>query len=243
MSLLAKRYARAAFEAASEKGAVDAVAADLAKVDAALRDAAVRQMMLDPETKRDARRQALDKVMGQAHETSRSLVEVVLRRRREAILSDLSGAFMDLVRQQRGEVEGVVESAKPMADDQLRVLESSVSEVFGKRVTLRASVHPELIGGVRVRVENTLYDGSVATILDDLERRLMEALPSRRPAIRTKANTPRNHPWISKQSEVTERPQEGDRGLFQGDLQASPTSAPSCRSVTASPASTASTSA
>lgn len=175
MSLLAKRYARAAFEAASEKDAADAVAADLEKVAVALRDAEVRQMLLDPQTTRETRSRALDKLMGSAHDTSRALIRVVLERRREAILPDLAEAFAAMVRAQRGEIEGEVESAKPLAEDQCRELEASVSQLTGKRVALKATVNPDLIGGIRVRVENTLYDGSVATALEELERRLMDA--------------------------------------------------------------------
>ena len=46
---------------------------------------------------------------------------------------------------------------------------------MGKNVTLEVAVNPDLIGGVRLRLGNTLYDGSVATVLEELERALMEA--------------------------------------------------------------------
>ena len=83
--------------------------------------------------------------------------------------------FIKLVHDSRGEVEGTVETAKPIDDDELRKIEAAASVTFGKKVSLRVEVDPELIGGIRLRVGNTLFDGSVATALDDLERKLMEA--------------------------------------------------------------------
>lgn len=175
MSLLAKRYATALFEAAEQKGATDAVATDLATVAHALSDARVRAQLLDPRTPRGERKKALERIVGSGNELSRNLIGVLVRRRREAILPELHTVFTALVRESRGEVEGTVETAKPLDDSELRALEAAASTTFGKKVSLRVEVDPELIGGVRVRVGNTLFDGSVATALDDLERKLMEA--------------------------------------------------------------------
>ena len=80
-----------------------------------------------------------------------------------------------MMRAARGEVEGEVETPKPLDQDQLADLEKAASQTFGKRVSLSMRINPDLIGGVRVRVGNTLYDGSIETALEELERRLMEA--------------------------------------------------------------------
>ena len=175
MSLLAKRYATALFEAAEQKGATDAVASDLARVAQVLRDPQVCAQLLDPRTQRGERRAALERIVGGGHELSRNLIGVLVRRRREAILPELDEMFTKLVHDSRGEVEGTVETAKPIDDDELRKIEAAASATFGKKVSLRVEVDPELIGGIRLRVGNTLFDGSVATALDDLERKLMEA--------------------------------------------------------------------
>ena len=74
MSLLAKRYARALFEAAEEKGAIEAVAADLAAIEVAFAEPQVRAMLLDPETPRATRQAALNKVVSSGHELTRNLI-------------------------------------------------------------------------------------------------------------------------------------------------------------------------
>jgi F-type H+-transporting ATPase subunit delta len=151
------------------------VGADLERMAQALRDPALRSVLLDPQTGVAQRRALLAKVIASAHELSRNVITVVLERRRQAILPELHAAFMALARAAKGEAEGVVESARPLSKEQVRELETTFSRHVGRKTTLRTEVLPALLGGIRVRVGNTLYDGSVASALEDLERRLMEA--------------------------------------------------------------------
>ncbi len=75
----------------------------------------------------------------------------------------------------RGEILGVLESAKSVDELAVREMEGRATRLAGKKVTLEVKVDEELIGGVRIRIGNTLYDGSVATAIEDLHRRLMDA--------------------------------------------------------------------
>ena len=45
-------------------------------------------------------------------------------------------------------------------------------ELAARKVELQPRVLPELLGGVRLRLGNLLFDGSVKTALDQLEQRL-----------------------------------------------------------------------
>ena len=175
MSILAKRYARALFALASEKGAVDAVTADLAKVAGAFDDPAARAVLMDPQTKRSERKSVLLRLLGDGHELSSNLIGVLSQRRREDIVPAMHEAFIGLAREARGELEGVVETAVPLDDGQTATVSEAVAKLVGQKVDVRTEVNADLIGGVRVRVGNTLYDGSVATALEELERRLMDA--------------------------------------------------------------------
>lgn len=175
MSLLSQRYAKAIFEVAEKAGAVDAVAGDLSRLSSSLSDPAVRGTVLSPDTKADARQKVLTTMLGDAHELTKNLLGVVLRRRREEVLPELSEAFVAMQREARGEVVGIVESAKLIDTKELAQLESRTTTLVGKKVTLEVKVDDSLIGGVRIRIGNTLYDGSVATAIEDLHRRLMDA--------------------------------------------------------------------
>ena len=175
MSLIAQRYAKAMFEVAKGHDALDAVDVDLGRLASALRDPAANAVVKSPDTRANVRAQIVAKLAGPCHDLTTNLIGVVLRRRREAVLTDLSTAFKDLLRGSRGRILGVVETAKSIDEKGLKSLEEHASKLVAKNVTLEVELNPDLIGGVRLRLGNTLYDGSVATVLEDLERALMEA--------------------------------------------------------------------
>jgi len=175
VSLLAKRYAHALFGAASKVDAVDAVSADLASLQTVLADPTVRAIALDPDSRKQVRSAALRHLVVDAHSLTSNLVEVLLERRREQLLPELHQAFRLLALAMRGEAEGVLETAKEIGEAELARIEETVSRVHGKKVALTVKQNPDLIGGVRIYIGTTLYDGSVATALEELERRLMEA--------------------------------------------------------------------
>ena len=174
MSRLAQRYAKALFEVAHAASSVDEVCTDLDRLSAALSVPANAARVMSPETGVESRGKIVGALLGESHELTEKAVGVVLQRRREAILGELAAAFGDLRRESRGEALGVVETAKPLDDTGLQELTDRASKLAGKKVSLSVKDSPELIGGVKIRIGNTLYDGSVASVIEDLERALMD---------------------------------------------------------------------
>ena len=175
MTLLAKRYASALFTLAKDKGAVDAVAADLASLHSELHAPGASALLSSPDVAADERNQVLGKLSQGRHELIANLIGVLQHRRRLEVLSDLPAAFRELWMLDRGEVEGVAQSAHPLGDDELKALTDLASRLSGKKVVLTAAHKPELIGGVRLVVGNVLYDGSLRAALDQLQTKLQHS--------------------------------------------------------------------
>jgi F-type H+-transporting ATPase subunit delta len=174
-SLLASRYAAAVFAVAEAHGAVDAVAGDLTRLSSALADPAIRAALLHPRTPAARRADLLERAMTGCHEVTASALRAIVRRRREAVLPELAAAFDERVRARRGEALATVETARPLAEAELHELRRLLGDVTGQSVTLTVKENTDLLGGVRVRVGNTLYDGSLASRLTALRKRLLEA--------------------------------------------------------------------
>ena len=174
MTLLAKRYATALHLAAKAQGAVDAVLRDLDALHVAMQDRAVRSLWLSPDVRGAARTRTAQKLGNGRSPLIANLLAVLLRRRRQEVLADLYPAYRALVLQERGEVEGVVETPRPLGQGELAQLEQMAQRLCGRKCSLAVSVRPELIGGVRLLVGNTLYDGSLKSSLAQLEQRLLQ---------------------------------------------------------------------
>lgn len=175
MTLLAKRYASALFALAKEKDATDVVAADLSALHAELHAPHAAALLESPDVPADERRAILDKLGEGRHELVRNTLGVMRERRRLDVLKDLPAAFRALYMQDRGEVEGVAESAHPLTADELSALTGLASRLSGKKVVLTSAHRPELLGGVRLIVGNVLYDGSLRAALDQLENQLQQS--------------------------------------------------------------------
>lgn len=175
MTLLAKRYATALHVLATQQQAVDAVGADLAAVHAALAAPAARALITSPDVTAAERAGVLGKLVAGRHVLVQNLVGVLQHRRRLDVLFDLSPAYRALVMAARGELEGVAETAHPLGADELAALTALAGQLTGKKVQLTVAQRADLLGGVRLRLGNVLYDGSLRASLDQLQQKLQQS--------------------------------------------------------------------
>ena len=70
------------------------------------------------------------------------------------------------------EVKGTV--ARKMNDKQIESFKASLDEILGKKTKLSIEVDPSLIGGIKLRVENTFLDASIHNKLQTLRTELLQ---------------------------------------------------------------------
>ena len=63
-------------------------------------------------------------------------------------------------------------TAHPVNEETKRILSEKLSRFTGKSVRLSFEVDDSLIGGIVTRVGSTVYDGSIRTQLDEMEKTL-----------------------------------------------------------------------
>jgi F-type H+-transporting ATPase subunit delta len=175
MTLLAKRYAEALHALAKGQGAIDAVGSELLALHQALQAPGARALLTSPDVTPAERTRLFAQLAKSSHPLVANLIGVLQHRRRLEVLFDLQPAYRALVMAERGEIEGTAESAHPLDATELQSLTALASRLSGKQVKLTESHRPELLGGVRLRVGNVLYDGSLRAALDQLERKLSQA--------------------------------------------------------------------
>ena len=99
----------------------------------------------------------------------RKAVDRILGSKRRGYLA-LAGEFERLVRLDQLKHTAEVESAAQLPAD-LRVnVQANLAELYGPGITTSFVERPDLIGGMRVRVADDVYDGSVKAGLAALER-------------------------------------------------------------------------
>jgi len=172
---VSRRYAKALFDLAQEKGLLDQVAREFGYVVQMIETqphlrAFMNDVMISPPKKREVLSRVFD---GKISPLVRNFLFLVVQKRREAYLPAMYRAFEELANEALGVVEVEVRSAVPLEEQTARKLEAALVTRLGKRVKFRTQVAPELIGGLVVRVGDTLMDGSVRTRLRRMHERLI----------------------------------------------------------------------
>lgn len=171
------RYATALFALASEQNAAASVEADLESLGAALAESAdLAALIRNPQIGRDATARAMDAVAGVLglSPLTKNFLGVLAGNRRLAVLPQIIHAFAAIAAAARGEVTAEVTSAHPLSDEQLTALGAKLRTREGKDVKISASVDPELLGGLVVKIGSRQIDGSIRTRLNSLAQ-LMKA--------------------------------------------------------------------
>jgi len=74
---------------------------------------------------------------------------------------------VELAADQRDRQVAYVTVAAPLGAEEERRLVASLSAIYGREVTVKQSVNPEVLGGVSVQVGSDLYDGTVLRRLNE----------------------------------------------------------------------------
>jgi F-type H+-transporting ATPase subunit delta len=174
---VARRYARALFDLAQEKGILEQVDREFEMVVGLIEaNPQLRKIMDDVLITAEVKRVLVAKLfLGKVSELVLNFLNLVVRKRREAYFAEMYRAFLDLANEARGIVEVEVRSAVALPDEIIKTLEGKLVARLGKRVKFQTQVVPELIGGLVVRVGDELMDGSVKTRLQRMRSRLIRS--------------------------------------------------------------------
>ena len=165
------RYASALFDLASEQGFVTAVESDLDKLGEALKASPdLSALIRNPKISREDTAKAMDAVSGVLglSPLTKNFIGVLAGNRRLSALPEIVRAFASIAAAQRGELTAEVTSAHALSDDQVAELAQKLKAREGKEVKIKASVDPEILGGLVVRIGSRQIDSSIRTRLNSL---------------------------------------------------------------------------
>lgn len=174
-----RRWAEALFEVAKKANALDDIQRDTERLSAEVSSPKVAAFLFGSSVSQETRVEKFEPLLKELHPKTQSFVRLLFDRRRQDVLTGIGQAFKERVYAETGRVEGVCEVVRPLSDEDLAALATSVGKRLDKTVVLSQRTVPELIGGVRVIVGARLFDASVKGRLENLRERLMSSpLPS-----------------------------------------------------------------
>jgi F-type H+-transporting ATPase subunit delta len=92
----------------------------------------------------------------------------MVHNRRQMMIPEIATEYAKLLDEQEGRVHAEVTLARAVSDEETANIGAQLSRVLGSKVMPRVSVDPSIMGGIIVKVGNTVMDGSVSRRLSKL---------------------------------------------------------------------------
>ena len=173
---IANRYARAIADIVFKRGEAEKVKDELKRfADVFAPDTQAHRVMTSPNVPMTQKRSALEAILRKTKplETTSNALRVLLKNQRFGHLAEILEAFEEEINHRNGFVRAKIETARKLDEDLRKEIIAALEKTSGKRLLPVWEIEPELIGGFRVNLSNTIFNASVKGRLEALRKRLL----------------------------------------------------------------------
>jgi F-type H+-transporting ATPase subunit delta len=175
MEELARVYSRSLFAVALELGRSDVLREQLGQFADALdehRELAV--FFFSPYFSSSEKQQSLDTLLDGADEILVNFLTLLIENHRMPVIFRIRAEFDRLWEEENRMLPVEVTSAIALDEATTESLGRTIGERAGRKVTLAARVDPDILGGIIVRVGNSILDASIRNRLEQLRRHVAQ---------------------------------------------------------------------
>jgi len=174
-SQISVRYAKALFQSASEKKILDQVYKDMELVSDTCKLDDFQYMLAVPTLQVSQKVKVVGSIFSKVlSETSLSMINLVIKNKREVYLAGIARNFSDLYRKDQGIRSASLVTAIPVDDEAIKGIREMIKKAYNSEVELTASVDEDVIGGFVLTIEDMQYDASVASNLRKMKKQLLQ---------------------------------------------------------------------
>src|ERR1051325_8876206 len=105
----------------------------------------------------------------------RNFIAILIDKRRINFLAAIVKKFEQDLNQRLGFAVAEITSARDLGDQERRSLESEAEKLTGKKVRANYAKDASILGGAIIKIDSTIYDGSVKGQLERMRTTLVES--------------------------------------------------------------------
>jgi len=175
--IVAKRYAEALFQLGTEKELLDQYVNEFRVVREVFEEnEKLYTFLKHPKISNEEKKQLLTSIFSGAHVDVLNTLQLLIEKKRITIAPSMVDHFIAMVNDAKGIAEATVYSVRPLTNTEQESLEKTFAKRFNKEtVHFQNEMDPSVIGGVKIQVGNTIYDGTVQGKLQRIERNIATA--------------------------------------------------------------------
>ncbi len=174
-STVAKRYALALFQLANEHQLLDQMEEELRAVKEVVNhNSDLKAVLKSPKLPIEKKKEILKGAFASVNTYVLNTLMILIERHREDHISDVADHFISLANDKKGIADAKVYTVRPLTEAEKAALSESFAAKVGKK-SLRIDniVDTNLLGGIKLRIGNRIFDGSLRGKLERLERQLL----------------------------------------------------------------------
>ncbi len=173
---VARVYAEALYNAAGRQAKTALIRDQLQSLvdDLFTQDPLLEKFLGAGSIRRDAKAQAIEKALrGRADDLLVDFLQVMNRHSRLDSLRGVVAAYRELDDERSGRIYVEVRTVVLLSPEQEQKLRDAIARRFQRTPVIESRIDPNLLGGMVVRANDWLFDGSVKTKLERLQNQLM----------------------------------------------------------------------
>src|SRR3954454_10101843 len=176
MEEIAAVYARSLFEVAAEQGKLDLVREQLGQfADALESNRELQVFFFSPYFSTQEKEDGLDRAVTGADPTVVNFLKLLIENHRTPVIFRVRRSYEQMWQEENKLLPVQVTSAIELDEATVRQIGDRIAQQTGRRVDLSSSVEPDILGGIVVRVGNTVLDASIRNRLEQLRKQVVRA--------------------------------------------------------------------
>ncbi|MCS7229563.1 MAG: F0F1 ATP synthase subunit delta [Candidatus Kryptonium sp.] len=174
---VAKRYAKALIEIAEELKKLDRITQDVQLIDSVIKNSRELQLFLkSPIIKEDKKKQVIQEIFtdSRVDPVTLKFILLLIEKKREDLLQDIVKMYQDLYDEKMGVVTAEVITAVEVDESERKKIEKKILEMTqAKKVKAIYKIDPSIIGGIVIKIGDTVYDASIRRKIQLLREQLI----------------------------------------------------------------------
>ena len=171
---VARRYAASLLVVADQAHIVEEIEPQLTAISQAYsKDDLFRKLMNNPRIERNEKKRIMRKLFeGKVNRLLMSFIEIIIEKGRFNLITVITQKFDELDDALKGVVKVQVKTFMPLNQNEKDKLQSKLVQVTGKKISLKELVDKSVLGGLWVKIGDTLIDGTVKGRFEHLKENL-----------------------------------------------------------------------
>lgn len=177
LNVVAKRYAEALFQIGEENKNLDKLVQQFTQLNEILKDnEQILTYMNHPKVSEAEKLSFIDKAFSQFENVVKNTLKLLVKRQRFDLTSLIIQQFIAIVNDVEQVAEVTVQSVRELTKSETKKLQKKLAKRFDKKtINITNVVNPDIIGGLHIRIGNTIIDGTIKGKLRRIERTITSA--------------------------------------------------------------------